>query len=340
MTQRDILNLIGTKIHINIGYIIVPPDVDRDNFIANCYSKEEVSIYPETGGTSYNRVKITCDALQTIEFPEEGDAFGSMVLFFLHPIQRYPIVFGVLDKKNECKLLQWKQFKLVKSYKNSEVDIVGDAARSSLLIKVKGGNGNSSNFTIMVQDPESKGTLNLMVQGNINLMCDCLSLLNRDLEIVSKGSVKLTNNLTEIKTLNLSIECVEERTDDYKENPPKEIEEALGSALLKAKSLDLVIGDSTIHIENVEDGDKSVPLICINGGSRQGLINIEELTERLNNLVKEVDKFRENYNNHKHEGSTCPSGPVMIQPPISTGGMKQPISSFDKKDYEDTTVKH
>lgn len=339
MTGKEILKLLGSKIYVNIGYIIVPPDVERGTFIADCYSKEEVSIYPETGGTSYNRVKITPDSLQNIEFPNEGEDFGSMVIYFFHPIHRYPIVFGVLDKRNECKFLQWKQFKRSKVYKDSEVTVLGDAVRSSLKIKVKGGNGKNGSFLIRVEDPEGKGFLDLTVQGNVRLLCNTLSILNRDLSIVSKNSLSILNNETHVETLRFFLKCIEERQDKFKEDLFEDTKEKLGSFSLEAKSLDIVVGGTTIHIEDTE-GDEPSPHISINGGENFGIIKIVELTKKLNELISDINSFKKIYNSHKHTGSTCPDGPVQIMAPSESGSQVNESSEFLKEDYEDTKIFH
>lgn len=335
MIIADFLRSMESKIYVGLGYIIVPPDVDKDKFIANCYSQEEVSIYPDTGGISYNKVKITPDALQNIEFPEEEGSFGSMVLYFLHPVLRYPIVFGVLDKANECKFLKWKQFKFSKTYKNSEVTIVGDAAKSSLQFKIKGGNGQNGLFTIIVQDPENKGKLNLRVQGDIKLFCSTFSILSKDLELITQNSVKIINNSFEIKTLNFIIDCLEERNDKFKEPIPEDPGLEVGSLKLKAKILDIVVGQTTIHIEDT-DGDNPKPLITINGGSLEGLINIKQQEEKLNKLVEEVNKAIDTFNTHVHPGTI--SGTSVTIGTTTSSASK--ATKFDKSDYEDTTVIH
>lgn len=62
--------------------------------------------------------------------------------------------------------------------------------------------------------------------------------------------------------------------------------------------------------------------IVINGGKLGGLIKIEELTKKLNELINA-------FNNHTH---TAPSGATT--PPLKTA------KTFSKSDYEDTKIKH
>lgn len=79
----------------------------------------------------------------------------------------------------------------------------------------------------------------------------------------------------------------------------------------------------------------AIDRIEVNGGKLGGLINIEELTKKINMLV---DAF----NKHTH---LIPSGGIVcgaypndspVQVPATTGTASQ----FDKSDYEDETVKH
>ena len=75
--------------------------------------------------------------------------------------------------------------------------------------------------------------------------------------------------------------------------------------------------------------------IEINGGKLGGLINIETITDKINQLV---DAF----NAHTH---TMPPGTVIVgqysnAAPVIAPKTTSPASRFNKKDYEDTTIKH
>lgn len=90
----------------------------------------------------------------------------------------------------------------------------------------------------------------------------------------------------------------------------------------QTEKIDLTIGQTTLVIE---DGK-----ITINGGNLNGLVKIQELTDKLNELVNA-------FNNHIHT-TTATVGPSAtvgtLTPPVS------PANTFVKSDYEDTTVKH
>lgn len=62
--------------------------------------------------------------------------------------------------------------------------------------------------------------------------------------------------------------------------------------------------------------------IMVNGGKLGGLVNVAELTDKLNELVQ-------SFNEHTH---TCPSD--------TTGTPAMQAQQFSADDYEDTTVRH
>ena len=79
----------------------------------------------------------------------------------------------------------------------------------------------------------------------------------------------------------------------------------------------------------------AIERIEINGGQLGGLINIQQLTDKINELV---DAF----NSHTHliptAGVTC--GPYTSVAPVNVPAIKTKAKKLAKKDFEDETVKH
>lgn len=78
-----------------------------------------------------------------------------------------------------------------------------------------------------------------------------------------------------------------------------------------------------------------VERIEINGGKLGGLINIEAITDKINQLV-------EAFNAHTH---IIPTGAIVCGTypnanPVTAPKTLSPASKFNKRDYEDTTIKH
>lgn len=77
---------------------------------------------------------------------------------------------------------------------------------------------------------------------------------------------------------------------------------------------------------------KSKGTIIINNGNNEGLINIIELTNKLNQLVDQYNTMVELYNTHTHQVGTLTS--------TVSSGLSEKATKFDKSDYEDIKVKH
>lgn len=73
-----------------------------------------------------------------------------------------------------------------------------------------------------------------------------------------------------------------------------------------------------------------VESITINGGKLGGLINIESLTQKINELVR-------TFNNHTHQVSTTGSATAQTGTAVS---VISKASELNKSDYEDTKVTH
>jgi hypothetical protein len=87
----------------------------------------------------------------------------------------------------------------------------------------------------------------------------------------------------------------------------------------------------------IYNNDDYVMLTCsensevwINGKENGDLINISEITNKLNNLVSEVDSLKQWANGHAHPSNGSPPGTTF------TGS----FSSFNEDDYNDEKVKH
>lgn len=87
---------------------------------------------------------------------------------------------------------------------------------------------------------------------------------------------------------------------------------------------------------NVQDGitlDIDKDAAVFNGGDLGGLINIADLTGKINGLVGTVNSFISSFNGHTHTGTHGPTS----APVVSFGDT---AAQFKRGDYEDETVKH
>jgi len=133
---------------------------------------------------------------------------------------------------------------------------------------------------------------------------------------ILQGIVKEVSGITcTVEIGSLTVSDVRLRASEKQEETQILITPAIGSAVILAS----LSGDMTNLVVVAVDVAES---ITINGGKLGGLINIEALTAKLNELVQV-------FNSHTH---TAPNGPPT--PPTTSA------SQLQRKDYEDEKIKH
>ena len=133
---------------------------------------------------------------------------------------------------------------------------------------------------------------------------------------ILQGIVKEVSGVTcTVEIGSLTVSDVRLRASEKQEETQILITPAIGSAVILAS----LSGDMTNLVVVAVDVTES---ITINGGKLGGLINIEALTAKLNELVQV-------FNSHTH---TAPNGPTT--PPTTSANQLQ------RKDYEDEKIKH
>lgn len=89
-----------------------------------------------------------------------------------------------------------------------------------------------------------------------------------------------------------------------------------------------IVSDKEINVV----GEK----VIINGGLNGGMVKIQELTNKLNKTIQELESLRLAFNTHTHGGVT--TGPGISAIPVTQ--YTSPFSSYNKEDYEDTKFTH
>ncbi len=131
-----------------------------------------------------------------------------------------------------------------------------------------------------------------------------------------QGIVKKVDGvLCEVDLGNITVPDVRLRASEASEEGQLLVTPAIGSAVIVGS----LSGDLTQLVILAIDRAES---IVINGGKLGGLINIEPLTQKINDLIKAI-------NSHTHQGTHGPTGPPL-----------QPAKQFNRRDYEDSNIKH
>lgn len=131
-----------------------------------------------------------------------------------------------------------------------------------------------------------------------------------------QGVVRKVSGLTcEVELGGITVPDVRLRASEAADGGQMLVTPKTGSAVIVGS----LIGDLTQLVVLAVDHAESITL---NGGKLGGLINIEQLTQKINELVQA-------FNAHTHQGFHGPTGP-----PLKTA------QQLKRGDYEDTTIKH
>ena len=257
--MNSIIDIIGDKInsmaYVGIGYVIIPSDVNREEYISNCFLNETVSIYPESGGISYNNVKVSVNCLNNIEFPEVNDTFGSCVVYLLHPTQKIPIIVGVISKTDESVTLNYKLFKLSKSLGGNSVTITGDGSNGNLMVSLLSDSADGGQLIIDVNSYSKTGVVKLRVTGNI-------FIISNNIDIKVRENIKVESNLLTVKSKDIKVE---------------------------SENLLFKNGTVKFHNEIVEVGDKDLEFVALGETLRDEII--KPLISTLKNFSVIVSSF-------------------------------------------------
>ena len=80
--------------------------------------------------------------------------------------------------------------------------------------------------------------------------------------------------------------------------------------------------------------------VIFNGGELGGLINIADLTTKLNNLTDKVNALIDTFNSHTHTVATTGSAAAQSGTAAAPTSPAQKAATFNQSDYEDTKIKH
>lgn len=139
---------------------------------------------------------------------------------------------------------------------------------------------------------------------------------------ITQGIVKsVTGNLCDVEIGNIVIPDVRIRASELDDAGEMLVTPKIGSAVI----LGSLSGDLSqlvvLRVDHIES-------IIINGGKLGGLVNIEQLTNKINELVN-------TFNTPTHNVTVShPGGTFTTVTPGSSA------SSFNKDDYEDENIKH
>jgi hypothetical protein len=180
---------------INTGYIIIPEDVDRGEFIEQCLRTERFSIFVEGGGGIMHNCYVTKSALRDLVFPLEGQTLGSAVVFFSEPFGGKAVITGVVSKNDETELNQ-EDIVVFKKTHDGNYALLSIDGKGQITIDVIGVS-NSAKLSINVRSDDYSAAIDIHAKGKISLYSEgntSITAIDGDIELVTNKHVNITSN--------------------------------------------------------------------------------------------------------------------------------------------------
>ena len=236
-----------------IGYVVIPDNDTRDEYINNCYYSCTVTIDGGYGYSYIENVPIPLELLQQIKFPLKEDEVGSRVFWVRENTFNRPVIVGILNNLYEPNGMVAGQNRYVQEIDGNVVEIFMDANTAEMNIKVTGSKNNPSKINVISNTNEDS-----------------------EINVTSSGKVK-------ISAKNLIVEAFKDAVFTLKKNDSKE--------LLKIESNDtqLKITDQFNNEVTLKDGEIDVVSDKINhNGGNEPMVLGNTLKESLSNLIDAI----------------------------------------------------
>lgn len=160
-----IIPISGFKYNTGIGYIAIPTDLSREAYINDCYKNLHVSIKTEDGGF-LNRVPISPEILNFIDFPETPEANGTCVVYNTDEQYQNTFIIGRFETRDEIGDNREHRFTFKRKYNGQYAEISGSSREAMVNIFVNG-KDKPGLFKVSVVDDNNQSSLDVEVAGDI-----------------------------------------------------------------------------------------------------------------------------------------------------------------------------
>lgn len=123
------------------------------------------------------------------------------------------------------------------------------------------------------------------------------------------------------------------------EQIPEELDDPNKMGIITPNGNLVILDETSGELNIFTEGNitiKSNKVIQFQNGSNEGLIKINELTNKLNQTISELEALRSSFNTHTHSGVQSGGGISAI--PLQQ--ITKAFSKYDKNDYEDKKCIH
>lgn len=237
------ISLPGEKWGCGIAYVALPNDIERTQYISDCYRNFRISVKMEDGSYE-NRVPISEDLLSFIEFPLNSKDLGTALVYVTESKHKQPILISRLPKNNQLGDGRENCFQIRRIFNDKLITIDGDVSQGTLGLTVNGGD-KQGKLILSVNDDNNDSLLNVDVSGSIFIETTKTTKINNHESFTSIISEKLEDD--DVKP-SLIIQTRDKTTIGNKEI----VLNSQDIGIIHYKGYQIVIDDGGIKIDSLE----------------------------------------------------------------------------------------
>lgn len=262
-----------------VGFVVVPNDDKREDYINDCYRTMSVTINGGFGYGYISNVKILGNVLQQIKFPLKSTERGTPVFWVRENFTNRPIIVGVIPEGNYTNLLTEGQGRYVQQVGERVVEIFEDATNGVLNISVVSDSEHPANVRIKASSGTTESVLEVESDGIVRVSGNQIeSVARQDFKMVLKNAVD-----DELVTITGDKEKVE-YVDQFKTNVRLSKESVDVNT-----EIDVNVGakDSAINVTSKEINLKTDNKLNLDSG-KEPMVLGDTLKGILNDILKAI----------------------------------------------------
>lgn len=253
-----------------VGFVVVPSDVEREQYINDCYRTNTLTIYGGRGYGFFTGVHADINVMQNIHFPTDEENSGTPVIWVKDAISQLPVIVGSLRRQDDYYSLNENQYSLKRGFEKKNVEIFIDGNTSGLDITILGDKDNPSNLDIKLSSENSDSVLNVTSDNEINVVG------NKSVNVITNETVtvRVTENGKDRLACSLTSEKVEMKFSEN-DNEKTSITYEAGTGLNYKDEFDneIVAKDGEIDIisDKINHNNGKEPMVL--GDTLKGILD-------------------------------------------------------------------
>jgi hypothetical protein len=179
-----------------VGFVVVPSDIDREQYISDCYRTNTLTINGGRGYGYFSGVHTDIMVMQNISFPTDDENRGTSVVWIKDGISQLPVIIGTLRKQDEYYVLGENQYRLKRENveKTRSVEFFVDGDESCLEVNILGDKDEPANLNIKVNSENKDSVFNLSCDNELNISSEKIISIESNekflLQVTDQGIVK------------------------------------------------------------------------------------------------------------------------------------------------------